>query len=279
MSELKPRTIIAHGHIFKNAGTSFDWALKRNFKEGFIDHRDNDQMRRGGASSLANILDANRDIKAIASHHLYRWMPLPQIPNVTIIPCFFIRHPIERVRSVYTFERSQKAETPGAVHAKKLSFKDYIAWRMGHKGGGVVMNYQTKYCSGRKGAPLSDAHIAKTADFLSSVALTGIVDRFDESMVYFEEFLRASFPLIDLSYVRQNVSNRGRSTSTVEARIEAVLDELGPEAAELEGNNRADIELYCVANQALNEHIGKIANFDEKLENFRFRCSHLVAKS
>jgi len=279
MSELKSRTIIAHGHIFKNAGSTFDWALQRNFNKGFVDHSDNDQMRRGGASCLEKVLDANPNLKAIASHHLYRWMPLPKLPMVTIIPCFFLRHPIERVGSVYTFERTQKAETPGAVHAKKLNFKDYIAWRMEHKGGGVVMNYQIKYCSGRKGATIDGAHIAKTADFLSSVALTGIVDRFDESMVYFEESLRGSFPLLDLSYVRQNISNRDRSALTVEARVEAVLNELDTVAEDLVSNNQADIELYSVANQSLDDHIGTIANFSEKLESFRLRCSKLTGKS
>ncbi len=275
MSELKPRTIIVHGHIFKNAGSTFDWALQRNFNKGFIDHRDNDQMRRGGAGSLANILDANQGLKAIASHHLYRWMPLPKIQGVTIIPCFFIRHPIERVRSVYTFERGQEAETPGAVYAKKLNFKDYIAWRMEHKGGGVVMNYQTKYCSGRKRAVLDNAHIAKTAEFLSSIALTGIVDRFDESMVYFEERLRCDFPQIDLSYIRQNSSTGRGKVLSVEDKVEAIVGELGAVAAKLEENNKADLTLYKRANRALDINIGQIANFDEKLSRFKNRCRAL----
>ena len=279
MSELKPRTVITHGHMFKNAGTTFDWSLQRNFNESFIDHRDNDRMRRGEASCLANILEANRGLKAIASHHLYRWMPLPTLPGVTVIPCFFIRHPIDRVRSVYVFERHQKSDTPGAIHAKKLNFQDYIAWRLNHKGGGVVMNYQVRYCSGRKGFAIDDELIASTANFLSTLALTAIVDRYDESMVYFEEVLRRYFPKIDLSYVRQNVSKGGMSPLSMEDKATDILRELGTEAAAIEESNRADLELYALANQALDRQISSISGFNGKLLEFRLRCSQLTGKS
>ena len=278
MTETEPRTIIAHGHIFKNAGTSFDWSLRKNFHKGFIDHHDNDQMRRGGASFLGNILEANQGLQAIASHHLYRWMPLPELPGVTVIPCFFVRHPIDRVRSVYTFERHQKSDTPGAIHAKKLNFQDYIIWRLNHKGGGVVMNYQIRYCSGRKGFAIDDALIATTANFLSTEALTGIVDRYDESMVYFEDALQGYFPKIDLSYVRQNVSKGGLSPLSMEDKATAVLRELGTEAAALEESNRGDLELYALANQALDRQISSISDFSGKLAAFRLRCNKLNGK-
>lgn len=279
MTESESRVIIVHGHIFKNAGTTFDWALSRNFDADFIDHPDNDEMRLDGASCLANVIGQNPQLKAVASHHLYRWMPMPELPGVTLIPCFFIRHPIERVRSVYSFERNQNSNTPGAVHAKKYSFKDYVAWRMDHRGGGVVMNYQIKYCSGRPGTDISDAFISNTADYLANNTLTGIVDRFDESMVYFEEKLGANFPNIDLSYVRQNVSRKKfLAPQKVEKKVEAVLKELKEGAAVLEKNNRADIELYALANKALDEQIEKIANFDSKLSDFQRRCKQLSSK-
>ena len=39
------KQVILHGHIFKNAGTTLDWALKRSFGKAFVDHRRDDQMR------------------------------------------------------------------------------------------------------------------------------------------------------------------------------------------------------------------------------------------
>ncbi len=283
MTEVTNRTILVHGHIFKNAGTTFDWSLKRNFGKAFIDHADNEDMRRGASGYLSNFIDSNPELEAFASHHLYWCMPLPERPSLNIIPCFLLRHPIERVRSVYTFERRQKSDTPGAVHAKKLNFRDYVEWRIGHRGGGVIMNYQIKYCSGRKGLEVNDDLIHETAEKISSVALAGIVDRYDESMVYFEESLMTDFPHIDLSYVRQNASKKGwfggRVPATREQEIQAVLKELGSVAEALMEKNRADLALYELVNRALDNHISKIDGFGEKLQDFRQRCSKLNGNS
>lgn len=279
MFRSKNRTIIVHGHIFKNAGSTFDWSLKRNFNKGFIDHRDNEEMRQGASNYLADFIQNNRRLKAISTHHLYWCMPLPEREKLEIIPCFFLRHPIERVRSVYDFERRQESDTPGAVHAKKLGFKDYVDWRLGHRGGGVVMDYQIKYCSGRRGVEIDDAFVESTAFTMSTRALTGIVDRFDESMVYFEHSLKAKFPRIDLAYVRQNVSEGGLSSLSVSDKVAAVIDELGSGAALLQDSNKADLGLYSLANDALSRHISLIPDFDKKLEGFRNRCDKLKRSS
>jgi len=273
MTKTTNRTIIVHGHIFKNAGTSFDWALQRNFSEHFIDHEDGREMMK--KAYLAKFIEANPGLQALATHHLYRWMPLPELPGVTTIPCFLLRHPIERVRSVYDFERRQESDTPGAVYAKKLNFKDYIAWRLDHKAGGVVMNYQTKYCSGRTGKPIDGPLLESTVEYMQSSSLTGVVDRFDESMVYFEEALRSTFPQIDLAYVRQNMSAGKASNVAVEKKASAVLDELGSVGPILEGHNQADLLLYVKANEALDKVVGEIEGFETKLKKFRKRCKKL----
>ncbi len=282
MKEVKNRTIIAHGHIFKNAGTTFDWSLRRNFGQAFIDHTDSQDMKEGGPDYLSKFIDDSPQLKAFASHHLYWCMPFPKPPSLKIIPCYLLRHPIERVRSVYTFERRQKADTPGAVHAKKMNFRDYVEWRMEHKGGGVIMNYQLKYCSGRKGLEVSDDLVRETGENISSVALAGIVDRYDESMVFFEERLRCDFPHIDLSYIRQNASKKRlfarRAPVTREESVQAVLSELGSVAVTLQENNRADLALYEFVNRALDVHINKIDQFGEKLQDFKQRCSKLNGK-
>ena len=277
MTDPKPRHIIVHGHIFKNAGTSFDWSLKRNFGDGFIDHKDQNDKYQRVPAYLAGFLDAAPGLKAIASHHLHRWMPLPQRTRVNLIPCFLLRHPIERVRSVYNFERNQESDTLGAIAAKKMNFKDFIAWRMCHMGGGVVMNYQIRYCSGRrkKGLAIADELIPETADYLSSVALTGIVDRYDESMVYMEEHLRKFFPEIDLACARQNVGSQADVSLSVGEKVDAIFKELGSVASELEKSNKADLALYSLANKSLDSHIAQIPDFERKLEEFRIRSKKL----
>ena len=34
------RNVILHYHLFKNAGSTLDWSLQRQFGAGFVDHRD-----------------------------------------------------------------------------------------------------------------------------------------------------------------------------------------------------------------------------------------------
>ncbi len=116
------RIIIAHGHIFKNAGTTFDYSLERNFGKRFVDHRDDAPMRKKGSKYLKNYLKENKHLQAISSHHMC--YPFPNLPETKIIPAYFFRHPIERIRSVYNFERKQKSGTPGAINAKKNLLKN-----------------------------------------------------------------------------------------------------------------------------------------------------------
>lgn len=71
------RTVIAHGHIFKNAGTTFDWSLLQNFQADFLDHREDEIMRRKGAEHVRDLLTELPSLKALSSHHLCH--PLPEI--------------------------------------------------------------------------------------------------------------------------------------------------------------------------------------------------------
>ena len=138
---MQKRTVILHGHIFKNAGTTFDWSLKRNFGEGFVDHREDKDMRRQGADYLLRYLEERPGIVALSSHHLC--CPLPVSEAFDFVPIFMLRHPIERIWSVYQFERRQKSDSPGARRAKELDLKRYALWRMQDDVNPAIRNYQT----------------------------------------------------------------------------------------------------------------------------------------
>ena len=65
------RVVILHGHMFKNAGSTFDWALNKNFGKAFIDHRDDAALLKGGGAYLSDFLNSNPEVKAFSSHHLF----------------------------------------------------------------------------------------------------------------------------------------------------------------------------------------------------------------
>ena len=45
------RPVILHCHLFKNAGSTLDWSLHKQFGSTFVDHRDGDSMRLGAGFS------------------------------------------------------------------------------------------------------------------------------------------------------------------------------------------------------------------------------------
>jgi hypothetical protein len=266
------RHIVLHNHLFKNAGSTIDWALQQNFRDAFIDHRDDEQMRKG-AVYLQSYLEENKHIKALSSHHLT--MPLPEIMGVKLLTMMMLRHPIERVTSVYKFEKEQVSDThPGVINAQKLSLRDYIHWRMRPEVGATIRNFQArKLLPPRKlgQEQISDAELSALKNQLSKTELLGLVGRFDESMLLFEERLKKIFPNIDLSYVAQNVGQE--ATQKHENRLERLRAEIGDETYELLlEKNREDLQLLRYVEEEVARRISKVKCFEQKLENFKARC-------
>jgi len=96
----KNRVVIIHNHLFKNAGTTIDFSLKANFGEKFVDHRDDAAMAEG-PNYLGPYLEKNPDIVALSTHTLV--LPLPSLDGMYLPMIMMLRHPIERVTSIYHF--------------------------------------------------------------------------------------------------------------------------------------------------------------------------------
>ena len=271
------RVIIAHGHIFKNAGTTFDWSLERNFASGFLDHRDDKAMRELGAKHLLALADERRDLQAVSSHFLCR--PLPQTEDIQFEPVYFLRHPLERIDSVYAFEKRQDADTSGARAAKSMDFRAYVGWRMRAEVARTIRDYQTCNIAGRhetEGPCEVNFRTLKGAmDNLWQVRCVGVVDRYDESMVTFEHVLQDFFPSIDLAYVRQNAGTGEATQLSLPEKVDKVVRKLGDLRHKVLANNSFDLALYRFANQKLDEAILEIPDFAARLTNFRQRCHDL----
>ena len=237
------RYLIAHGHIFKNAGSTFDHALENAFGESFLDHRDDDAMREGGAEYLNQLILDNPGLKAISSHHLCN--PLPVSNNYTCLPVYFVRHPIERIISVYSFERRQNGETPGAVAAAKYDLLDYIKWRFDSERHLVISNYQVAYIGAQRVITTQEPAGVKELKCCiqkhqSGTNFFGIVDEFDESFRRYREFITPFFPATEFSYQIQNVTSR----SSFRDKLRAATLQLEPVLDLLYAMNAYDMALY-----------------------------------
>lgn len=265
--------VIIHNHIFKNAGSTIDWALHKNFGKAFIDHRDNASMMKG-ASYLGPYLNENKCIEALSTHH---WtLPLPELPNTLLLKIMMFRHPIERVTSVYNFERKHaEGTTPGVDQARKLNLRDYILWRMTPQAGATIRNFHVRRTLPPRKVgheAISEQDMDASKQFVASVEMLGLVERFDESMVLFEESLKGDFPGIDLSYISQNIGQNVEESR--QARIERLRVEIGEDVFQLLlEKNRADIGLYEWAEKEFASRIAIVPHFQKKLADFESRCN------
>ena len=267
------REVILHCHLFKNAGTTLDWALKRSFKRGFYDHRGDESMRRDGVRYLDSFLDSHSSIVALSSHH----MPFQPEYSESYWWLVLLREPIQRVRSVYEFETKQlPISSLGSEMAKKLNFSDYIKWRMQDDVPAVIKNFQCRYLINMADPAmgLDDDALWRAHSRMSlNNVLFGTVEKFDETMVLFEESLKHHFPKIDLSYVKQNVGRESKDDPL------QFLEDLDEEARRLVlNNNQWDKKLYKEAGNKLSQLTDEVSRFEEKLADFKLRCSSLVNK-
>jgi len=249
------RQVIIHYHIFKNAGSTLDSLFKRKFGNGFASIDGNTTSDTLQADYLLEHIENHPKIKVVSSHQCR--LPPPVSSAINFHPILFLRHPLDRVGSVYLFEKNQpKNET--ALHiriARENDLAGYVKWRLAENNGAVIKNFQTIYLSGREGdmrtarATRDDLKVA--LERLHALDFFGIVELFDESILRMKGYLSRNFGRINTSYTVQNKSQGRKATLT--ERLEDLKNTLGPALYdELVGKNSLDLELYNTALELFN---------------------------
>lgn len=236
------RKVILHYHLFKNAGTSLDHILKQNFKTGWHTHEGSGRVWR--TKDIAEYLEQHPGIIVLSSHNAL--LPPPVLPDTMVYPVLFIRHPIDRIRSIYEFERQQIANTEGARMAKETDMVGYIKWRLNRKGDRSIRNFQSCRLAlavpeMEGGKKLGERERAMKA--IETLPFVGVVERFDESLVRLQEWLQPVFPHIDFKPTKANVTQKAEMT--LEKRLEALKAEIGERVyGEVVEVNEVDLEVY-----------------------------------
>lgn len=201
------RTIILHYHLFKNAGTSLDRILQKNFGDGWVTAEFDGQ---GGNNSdaVADWIVSTPDAVAYSSHTMVG--PLPQVDGVRIVPIVLLRDPVERIKSAYRFERKQQADTWGAQLAKQHDLEGYVHARLARPNDRQCRNFQTarlaSMCPGD--APELDRAL-QAMDNLRDTGVIGRVEAFDNALTQLATRLHDSYPDFTWESTKANVSQSG----------------------------------------------------------------------
>jgi len=255
----KTNHVIIHYHIFKNAGSTVDAVLQRNFGEACGSFEGDSLAFVVTPESLLNYIVCNPHLKVISSHNAR--LPVPKHRRISFYPLIFLRHPIDRIGSMYAFERRQPhGTTLTSDFARENSFAEYVQHFL-HKSTFFLKNYQTLHFSGREmreklKAPAVMADLEIALERLRNLAFLGIVEYFDESLLLMQDYLQKSFGPIDISYSIINKSTNREAS--LETRLDRISNELGPDLySELMENNMLDLELYKTATNLFKERTGR----------------------
>ena len=201
------RHVIIHYHIFKNAGSTFVSTLERNFGPLFASWDGNEFDRQISGPELVSFLNQHTHILAMTSHHLRP--PAPVADFFTFHDVLFLRHPVDRLRSMYDFYRSALPnDDPLTLEAKHRDCRAFFEL-LGQEYPHLVTNSQVNYVANRGNKIPDPADCERACAAVRNFAIVGATDQFTLCMVTAEHRLRPFFPGLDLSYVSENVT-RGR---------------------------------------------------------------------
>jgi hypothetical protein len=230
------RTVILHYHLFKNAGTSLDQVLKDNFGDAWVTREFlNVNRHLGNTPEVEAWIREQRDAVAFSSHTMMG--PLPQVEGVRVVSVMLLRDPIERIKSAYRFERTQTAETFGAVLAKHTNLEGYVKVRLSLPHDRQCRNFQTQRLATLVPGP--EPELERACAALGQLSVVGLVSDFSGAMAKLADALADPFPHFSWKVVHSNCSRKDER-DTLDA-----LDELLAEV------NADDIALLAENEQCL----------------------------
>lgn len=276
------RPVILHFHIFKNAGTTIDWILRKNFGDQAAELANPDHDAIINMRVLQYYFELHQNVKSLSSHQ-FRF-PVPQVPGLYFIPIVFVRHPIDRIYSIYNHFHRWEENHVFYKKAKELNLKEFIKWYLQSDdysviNNGTMKNSQVSFLSDLRDLPqISSHHLDLAIQTMKSCQILGVVERTNESLVLAETILQNHFDNIDLSYISQNVNpdRHDDNEKRIELSREAVGDGLFDKIMK---NNEMDIQLYQEANAELDRRIKSSKDFEFNKSDFVERCKKLQVRS
>jgi hypothetical protein len=211
------RFVLLHYHFLKNAGTTIEEILDRNFGERFARLDTPERSGRYTSAALLEFLERHPKVAAVSSHQIRH--PLPEVRGYLFFDLCFLRDPIDRIRSMYDYFRQKPA--PGdplsdlAVGCGLGEFVTCLVERFREE----VTNVQVALLAhgGVDEHPPDQRDFAVALERVLDTSFLGVVDMFEQSLNAGRDFLDPVFPALDCSYTPVNVSG-GLKGSLAERR-------------------------------------------------------------
>ncbi len=272
------RFAIVHYHIFKNGGSTISALLEREFKSQFVSLHGPCACSILRNDQVSEFFEENRQVAALTSHHLR--YPKLQVPGVVVFDWCFLRHPLNRIASLYTYYRGIVTNDPLGAVARNNSGRGFVRELIEYHPN-IASNTQVNLL-GQGGCftrPPGSADLEAARAVLTEMAVPGVVECFDEGLIAAEYFLQPAFPSLNLHYVRMNQSRR-RSTlgPTNDAANDAEYwDHLwGADFSyQLTKLNQLDLSLHEAAMAEIRRRLRLVPNLAKRTAAFQQRCRAL----
>lgn len=234
------RRLLLHYHLFKNAGTSVDAILRRNFGDRWINTEFPPRGQVNHQEAIRTLILDNPRLEAISSHTLM--LPVPRIDKIEILPILFVRHPLDRMRSAHEFERRQDMTTVGSRMARELDFASYIRARLAMPGDRACRDFQVHRLA--MAVPVTEgSELQRALAAVERLPFVGLVEAFKASAERLQRLVQPMFPAFQSFDVWEN-STKARN-HTLEERVDSIRKELGEESfALIMEANQNDMALY-----------------------------------
>jgi len=274
----KMRFVVVHYHIFKNAGTTVERILEREFPGHFARIHGPSPDATLDADDLTAFLDDHPNIQAVTSHHLR--YPAPSPRKIVVFDCCFLRHPLDRLDSVYSYFRKIDSTDPLCRNAHRQTPHEFIR-RLLNGSPEQVSNVQVTNLANR-GAftrPANASDLERAVRTVRNMALPGVVEMFQESMVAGEYFLRPAFPSIRLSSGPTNVSRQlAPDASGEREREHRLIQRWGRDLYDqLARMNELDLQLFDQARDEIRRRLSLIPAVPSRIAEFDDRCRELTS--
>ncbi len=268
------RFVVVHYHIFKNAGSTVERIFEREFPGSFARIHGPSADATLDARDLESFLNDHPNVKAVTSHHLR--YPAPVMRDAVIFDCCFLRHPLDRLDSIYSYYRQVDSTDPLCRSAHRQSPAEFVRQLLDRSPEQISNAQVTQIASrGAFTRPANEADLERAVQTVRNMALPGLVEMFEESMVTAEYFLRPAFPSIRLGSGPANVS-RQILTSAAE-REQRLIHLWGRDLhRELTRLNELDIRLTEQTSIEIRRRLSMMPAVPERIAEFAERCATMA---